>query len=284
MDSYRKIDLNQWRRTGGGANSDSYVNEDESQMLKLFKANAVEETAKKDFNMAQKVASLGIVTADVYEIVRIDDKFGVIYQNLKGKRSYSRMAADDPEKIDEYAKDFARKAKELHSTPCNTELFVSKAEIIRKGVDCSKFIEKYKPMLYGFLSQMNEHKTCLHGDLQTGNLVRTEEQDYWIDFDKFSYGDPIMDIAHMYTMYSKLAWVPYIQNLTHMNKKMLNQFWAAFLQEYYGINAKEIKEFNKKLDLYNALDLVLRSYFKPGLIADLVSLILVRSKLKKYFS
>ena len=130
---------------------------------------------------------------------------------------------------------------------------------------------------------MNEHKTCLHGDLQTGNLVRTEDQDYWIDFDKFAYGDPIMDMAHMYTMYSKLAWFPYIQNLAHMNKKMLKQFWAAFVKEYYGITSEGIKEYNKNLGIYNALDLVQRNYFNPGLVADLVSLILVKPKLKKYF-
>ena len=283
MEDYKTIDINQWHKTGEGANSDSYVNEDESQMLKLFKANAIEETARKDFIMAQKVASLGIATAKVYEIVKVDGKFGVIYQNLKGKKSYSRMMADSPEKIDEYAKDFAHKTKELHSTLCNTELFESKAELIRKGVERSKFIGKYKPAIYKFLNQMNEHKTCLHGDLQTGNLVRTDEQDYWIDFDKFAYGDPIIDVAHMYTMYSKLAWFPYIQKLTHMNKKMLNQFWIAFVKEYYGITPEEIKTFNKKLDIYNALDLVQRSYFKPGIIADLVSLLLVKPKLKNYF-
>lgn len=87
----------------------------------------------------------------------------------------------------------------------------------------------------------------------------------------------------MYTMYSKLAWFPYIQNLAHMNKKMLNSFWVAFVKEYYGIAPERIKEFNKSLDIYNAFDLAQRSYYKPGLIADLVSLILVKPKLKKHF-
>lgn len=284
MNDYKIIDLKQWHKTGEGANSASYVNEDESLMLKLFKLNAIEETAKKDILMAQNVASIGIATAKVYEIVKIEDKFGVIYQNLKGKKSYSRMIADNPEKVDEYAKAFAKKAKELHSMPCNTELFDRRTEMIRKGVERSKYIDKYKTEIYKVLDKMDEHKTCLHGDLQTGNLVRIEEQDFWIDFDKFAYGDPVIDIAHMYTMYSKLAWFPYIQNLTHMNKKMLKRFWAAFVQEYYGIASEGLKEFNKSLDIYNALDLVQRSYYKPGLIADLVSLILVKPKLKKYFN
>lgn len=284
MAEYRKIDLNEWHQMGAGANSVSYISEDETLMLKVFKTNATEETALMDVQMAQKVASLGIATAEVYEIVNINGKFGVIYQNLKGKKSYSRLVADNPEKIDEYAKEFAAKAKALHSVPCNTELFESKTEMIRKGVKAAKFIDKYKPLVYELLDQMNEHKTCLHGDLQTGNLVKTNGQDYWIDFDKFSYGDPIMDIAHMYTMYSSLAWFPYIQNLAHMNKKMLKQFWVSFVGEYFGVAPEGVKEFNKKLEIYNALDLAQRSYLQPGFIADAVALILVKPKLKKYFN
>lgn len=283
MTEYRKIDLNEWHQTGAGANSISYVNEDETLLLKTFKGNVTLEVALRDIEMAQKVASLGIATAEVYEIVDVNGKPGVIYQNLKGKKSYSRLIADSPEKLTEYAKEFAAKAKELHSFPCNTELFDSKVEMIRKGVKASKFIDKYKPSLYELLDQMSQHTTCLHGDLQTGNLVKANGQDYWIDFDKFAYGDPIMDIAHMYTMYSSLAWFPYIQNLAHMNKKMLNQFWVDFVGEYFGIAPAEVKEFNKKLEIYNALDLVQRSYLRPGFIADAVSLILVKPKLKNYF-
>lgn len=35
--------------------------------------------------------------------------------------------------------------------------------------------------------------------MQTGNLIDADGIDYWNDFDRFSYGDPIIDIAHMYT-------------------------------------------------------------------------------------
>ena len=283
MSEYRLIDLSEWEKSGAGANSESYINADKTQMLKLFKNNATEETAAKDLLMAQKVASLGIETPEVYEIVKVGEKFGVIYQNLNDKKSYSRLIADAPEKVNEYAKAFAAKAKELHATPCDTELFNSNASAVRKGIEMAKYIDSYKPKLYEFVSQMESHTTCLHGDLQTGNLVNAQGCDYWIDFDRFSYGDPIIDIAHMYTVYQKLAWFPYIQNLFHMNKKLLRQFWTSFIKEYFGVDESGIQEINERLEAYNLLDLVSRNYRQPGLISDLVTLILVKPQLKKYF-
>ena len=283
MNEYRNIDLSQWHQTGSGANSDSYLGEDDGLLLKVFKMNATEEKALKDFTMAKKVASLGITTAAVYEIVKVGDKFGVIYQNIKHKKSYSRLIADDPENLREYVKAFAARAKELHATPCDTEKFESRTEMIRKGIEHAKFVGKYKPGLYRLADGMAEHTTCLHGDLQSGNLIRADGVDYWIDFDRFSYGDPIMDIAHMYNAYVSMSWLWYIQNLMHMKKKTLNRFWDIFMEEYYGLTGAEAEKFGRGLAIYNAMDMLQKNYIHPSAFSDLVTLILVRPKVKKYF-
>ena len=283
MNEYHAVDLSLWRKTGSGANSDSYLGEDAGLLLKVFKKNATEEKAAKDFTMARKVASLGITTAAVYEIVKVGDKFGVIYQNIKNKKSYSRLIADDPEQMREYVKAFAARTKELHATPCDTEMFEGRTEMIRKGIAHAKFVEKYKPDLYKLADEMAEHTTCLHGDLQSGNLIRADGRDYWIDFDRFSYGDPIMDIAHMYNIYVCVSWLGFIQKLLHMDRKTLLRFWDLFVEEYYGLTGAEAAEFSKSLSIYNALDLIQRNYTRPSFFSDLVTLILVRPKVKKYF-
>ena len=53
MNEYRNIDLSQWHQTGSGANSDSYMCEDDGLLLKVFKMNATEQKALKDYNMAK---------------------------------------------------------------------------------------------------------------------------------------------------------------------------------------------------------------------------------------
>lgn len=283
MDKYREISLDKWHAVGEGSNAITYASDDGSLLLKLNKMTANEPMVLNEYNTSKKVASLGISTPTVHEMVKVGDKLGIIFQNIKHKKSYSRLIVDNPERIEEYTKIFTARCKELHATPCNTELFEGKADVLRKGVDNAKFIGKYKPELYKLINELSERNTCLHGDMQTGNLIDADGVDYWIDFDKFSYGDPIIDIAHMYTIYVKMSWLFYIQNLLHMNKKLLNEFWYIFMKEYYGFNKEETDEFNKKLQIYNAIELLQKNYTHPGIFADSITLILARPAIKKYF-
>lgn len=283
MKEYREIDLNTWIMRGEGSYSDYYVSDDESLMLKVFHKYATEENAVKDFEMADKVGSLGIPTAAVHEIVKVGDGFGVIYQNVKNKKSYSRLIVDDPENMNTFAKQFALATRELHSTECNMELFESRTDSIRKGIANAKFIGKYKPELYKLVEKLEGQTTCLHGDLHTGNLINAEGIDYWIDFDRFSYGNPILDIAHMYNIYVCCAHMKRIQDITHMTQEQLVEFWYNFVEEYYGYTGDEAEKFSDSLDVYNALDLLQRNYLSPGWFSDLITLILVRPKLKKKY-
>ncbi len=68
-----------------------------------------------------------------------------------------------------------------------------------------------------------------------------------------------------------------------MTQEQLVEFWYYFLEEYYGYTGTEAEKFNDSIDIYNALDLLQRNYFQPGCLSDLITLILVRPKLKKYF-
>lgn len=280
---YRKIDLSNWRKIGQGSNGFLYACDDESIVLKVNKKPiAIEKFVLKEFDRAKKVASLGLQTPEAKEVVEVDGKLGIIFENVKNKKSFSRLIVDDPENFEKYVKDFVAEAKKLHSTPCNTEMFDGRAELIKKGIENAKFIKKYKEDLYKLVDEMATKTTCLHGDLQTGNLIQAKGVNYWIDLERFSYGDPIIDMAHMYTIYKGMSWFPYIQNLLHMNKKQLNKFWTLFLNEYYGFNEAEIKDFEKRLKIYNSLDLLQKNYLHKGLYADLVTLILARPAIKKY--
>lgn len=280
---YRKIDLSNWKKVGQGSNGYLYACEDDSIVLKLNKKMiATEKFVLKEFDRARKVASLGLKTPEAKEVVEIDGKLGIIFENVKNKKSYSRLIVNNPEDMEKYVDDFVQETKKLHSTACDTNLFEGRVDLIKKGIDNAKFINRYKKDLYKIVENMGSKTTCLHGDLQTGNLIKANNINYWIDLEKFSYGDPVMDIAHMYIVYKGMAWLPYIQSLTHMSKKQMNQFWNLFLNKYYGFNDDEIKVFEKKIKFYNALDLLQKNYLHKGLYADLVTLILAKPTIKKY--
>lgn len=64
--------------------------------------------------------------------------------------------------------------------------------------------------------------------------------------------------------------------------QMLKSFTLLHATPSYS-PATHGKFVNERLEIYNLLDLLSRNYRQPGLISDLVTLILVKPQLKKYF-
>ena len=88
----------------------------------------------------------------------------------------------------------------------------------------------------------------------------------------------------MYNIYSCVSDHSFVQKLMHMDQKLLNSFWNAFIKEYYGVSEQETEKIEESLVIYNALDLMQRNVRHPGLLSDMIMLILVRPMVKKYFS
>lgn len=282
---YKNIDLKNWTKVGEGNNADTYTcAEDDTVLLKVNRrGKAGEARLMTEFELGKKVLSMGIQAPEVYEMVTVGDTIGILFQNIKGKKSYSRLIADNPENMAEYANRFAKAAKALHETPCNTELFNNKRDELKEGIEKARFLGPYKERLQKIVDDIEDRTTCLHGDLHTGNLINAEGRDYWIDFDGFAYGNPIIDLAHMYTIYRGNAHNKIVQNIVHMNEKQLNRFWDLFLGEYYGFNKEEADAFSRKIEIYYAIVLAQRNASRKGILAFLIELLLIKPKVKKYF-
>ena len=269
MENYREININDWHEVGRGSNAVTYASGDESLILKLNKLTSGEKMVANEYNLCRNVASMGISAPHVHEIVRIGDKFGIIFRNVKNKKSFSRMIADNPEKIEEYTKTFTAKCRELHSTPCDTDLFEAKADVLRKGIDKAKFIDKYKPVLYKYVDEISECTTCLHGDMQMSNVITTGKEDMWIDLSDFGYGYPMLDLGMWYFL-AILNTEQRSIDLFHLGLADMRRIWDAFAKEYFGVStAEELEEVNRKVEPFAALHMLYlgSTYgFEPGMM------------------
>ena len=95
-----KINLNDYVRTGEGANGASYDHKtDKNVMLKLYFHNF--DAAQVELEMAQKVYALGIPTPEPGDLVTDGKALGIRFRRLEGKKSYSRACGDHPEHTEE---------------------------------------------------------------------------------------------------------------------------------------------------------------------------------------
>lgn len=267
MEEYRTIDLSLWHQTGQGGNGRTYENPSEPDVvLKINKPQlSTLEAVKHEFETSKAVERLGLPTPRMIEIVRVENVYAILSERVKEKKSISRICCDSPDRIVEMARLLCENGKKLFSTPCDSAFFPSRKEQLARALDKVQFIgKKDRQMLKAFADSVEDAGTCSHGDFNMGNLIIADGQPFWIDLDRFGYGNPMFDIGHLFQICNTYASLKQVQDIFHMNKEQLNSFWDAFAKAYTG--EEDHSEFDRLAARFAALDMVLRYEFQmPGL-------------------
>lgn len=262
---YQNIDISTWTQVGEGGNGKTYVHPGHPDIL--LKVNnpprCDEATVKQELDFAQHVYALGIPTPRMFDMVRVGDGYGQLVELIKGKKSLSRICADEPSRIGEMAKLLASLGLRLHAIPCNTDFFPSRKELALKGIDASDFVDDAdKGKLRAFVQGIEDEKTCLHGDFQMGNLiVSADGKPYWIDLGWFSHGSPMFDMGHLFLVCQVYSQFPTAQDIFHMSQEQLKNFWNLFAEAYTG--NKDISAFTALAGKFAPLDVCIRSILMP---------------------
>ena len=258
---YKKITLDSWVKAGEGGNGITYENPAEPDLLLKVNSGSLNnlDSIRQEFDLSREVAALGLPTPAMHEIVRVGEDYGILMERIQNKKSLFRICHDQPERIDEMAKLFCSLFKQLVATPCNTAFFPSRKQTALEGLEKSSFMcRKDKALLRDFIGSLPETTGCVHGDFQPGNVILSEGKPYWIDLGRFSWGDPMFDLGHLYlscVVYSKMKQT---QDIFHLNHEQLLYFWDCFAKEYTG--QADHAEFDRKAARFAAVDMVVRVF------------------------
>ena len=286
METYKQIDLNEYTQIGEGGNGKTYVTSaDSGEILKVNNARlSTLEAVKYEYDVSKAVASLGISVPAMYRIVQVGDAYATISQRIKEKKSLSRICHDEPERTEEMARLLCRKGKELFATPCDTEFFPSRKAQALLAVERATFVSrKNREKMRTFVESIAENSHCVHGDFQPGNIIQAGADYYWIDLDRFAYGDPMFDIGHLFLICHIYAPMKRVQDIFHMTMEQFHRFWDAFAKEYTGQD--DHAAFDAQAGRFAALDVILRTVFqKPNFVEKLFFGFYVHKLMKQYYS
>ena len=262
MKTYPQIELKEWTLVGEGYNGQAYVSSyHPGVMLKLVRREMGQaHKVEQEFYAAKTAYDMGLPVPEVYEIVRDGEDHGYLCEMIGAKKSMARMCSEEPHRIPELAGVMARDSHALHGTPIEGNDYVHPIkELLTKALETSPLVdEDQRKLLKKVVADMPDTKTCLHGDLQPGNLIVSKGDFFWIDLGWLGQGYYLMDIAHLYKMMVEDSVIPQVQELTHMTREQMLQFWDAFARAYTGTG--DVEALNHKLLPYSALDIV-RTYY-----------------------
>lgn len=239
-----KINPAEWEYLGEGGSSTSYAKKVGANLvLKLNKKDIPVEVVEKEYLASKAFNEAGFPSPVIYDFVTDGERFGYTSQRVNGKLSFARMLSQEPDSHERLARRFAALARELHDTAADTAKMDSARELLLNRIgDMSYLPEDVANEVRKSLSSINDDKTCLHGDLNPGNLIGFEGKDNWIGVNEFAYGDPYLDIATMHIICFVLP-AKYVKSLYHAEQSVLKKFFTAFKKYYFGENwnSKEVE-------------------------------------------
>lgn len=197
---YRKISVDNCEIIGEGAYGIVY-RIDPDTIVKVYKnADSIDDIIKER-ERAKKAFVLGIPTAISYDIVKVGDLYGSVFEMLDAK-SFAELL-NKGESINKLVKQSVQILKQIHETKnINNDLPDKKEE----AIGWAKYIEEYLPKekakkLIKMVKEIPSSNTIVHGDFHVKNIMHLENENLLIDMETLSVGHPILELACSYSIY-----------------------------------------------------------------------------------
>lgn len=234
--AYREMSVEGCEIIGEGSNGIVYrVSPD--QIIKVYKNPDALDDIKKERELARKALVLGINTAISYDVVKVGDKYGSVFELLNSK-SLTKLINEDKTKLPEYVKIFAGILKDIHNTEVKDGSLPSAKQKALGWVEWleGKIPQETHDKLYKLLSDVEESNHLIHGDYHTSNLHYANGEAILIDMDTLSVGNPLFDFSSIFLAFRGFGEVDHsrIINFLKIDWDTANLIWDELVKQYLG--------------------------------------------------
>ena len=263
----REIDVTDCEQLGQGGNGTVY-RLDEDKIVKVYKPWMKLEEIEKERAFAKTAFINGIPSVIAYDMVKVGDCLGVVFELLRSDTLGHAMVAH-PEKYDEYVDKYVALAKTLHTTHVPEGSFTRIQDVMHSRADnlgqwCTP--EEIE-LLHSLINEIPDADTVTHNDLHPGNIMIQDGELVLIDMPEVTMGPPICDLV---SVYRDMISAPknkssLIEQSIGMPAELIMKTGKLFFTKYTGItDPSELEEYFKKLGLLYALNVA----FTPGSKAE----------------
>ena len=198
---YRKLSVEGCEVIGQGANGKVYRLDPDTIVKVYYNADALPEI-HRERELARKAFVLGIPTAIPYDVARVGDSYGSVFELLNAK-SFSKLIAAEPQNLDKYVELYVDLLKKIHSTevkpddmPDQRAVVINWVNFLKDYLDGAKW-EKLHTMVEAI--PVDHH--MLHGDYHTKNVMMQNGEVLLIDMDTLAQGNPVFEFASIYNAF-----------------------------------------------------------------------------------
>jgi len=195
------ISLEGCEEIGHGSNGTIY-RIDQDSVVKVYNNPDALDDIRREREMAKLALVLGIPTAISYDVVRVGDSYGSVFEMLNA-RSFAKILRNEPEKMDWCVDEFVKMLRRIHGTLVPPGKLPDMKETVLSWV---RFLEDYLPedaygKLLGMVEAVPHDDHMLHGDYHIRNLELQNDEVLIIDMDTLSVGHPVFELGSIYNSF-----------------------------------------------------------------------------------
>lgn len=234
--AYRRISVEGCEVIGQGANGKVY-RLDPDTIIKVYLNPDSLPDIQRERELARKAFVLGIPTAIPYDVVRVGDGYGSVFELLNAT-SFLKLIKQQPEKLDEVVGLSVDLLKKIHATeikpgdmPDMKAVVLGWVEDLRESLPA----ELYNKLL-ALVQGVPARTTMLHGDYHFKNVMLQNGETLLIDMDTLCAGHPVFELASVYNAYVGFGLFDpaNIENFLGITCETAKEIWHKTLILYLG--------------------------------------------------
>ena len=223
---------------------------DGDTIIKVFREGTTIDEVRKEITMSKEAFVMGTPTAISFDIVKVGSQYGLVYELLNAE-TLSSCIKRAPERIDEYARQYANLFRQLHSIEVPADSNVPDAiEHERQQI---LHIRRYFPkesidLLLQIIDTIPTGNRLLHLDLQVKNTMMQDNELMLIDMGEMGYGHPVLDLGHAYS--SMVLLIGNYDAIVGIPRELGKKFWDLAINYYFeGLPADVIEQRKAQIDV-----------------------------------
>ena len=213
------------------------------KVLKLFHAGFNKEAVKIEYQNSKLVQENLDCVPRVYEMVEVEGRDGIIYEEICGK-DMLQMMLRAPLRISKKSKEFARYHYSIHKKV--KEPLITVKEKLNYDIAGSEILtEETKTILKQYINTLPDGDCLCHFDFHPGNVMIVDGKAVFLDWMTGCKGDICADVARtsLLLKYGQIEHAPIlVQKLLSLGKRSIRKNYCKEYMALAGITAEDISK------------------------------------------
>lgn len=201
--AFRHVSIDGCDVIGRGAKAAVYRLDPETIVKVVFDSS--EETLadiERERGLARTAFVAGIPTAISYDVVRVDDKYGAVYELLNAN-TLAQLVASGSWSVEQAGNALGDIMAQMHETHVNVGSMPSARDLQLDELDAldGRIDDVLYQRIHALVAGLSDDDLLIHGDYHAGNVMVQDGEPLLIDMDTLAHGNPVLELGPAYNAY-----------------------------------------------------------------------------------